>query len=109
MQASEAKSIANGRGSLGPQLSRRAGRALAAGRLGGGEASDRNPKRRARNVVEPDFVTKRHRGGIAAVLAANAELEVWARPAAALRRDLHQLADALAVDRHKRIDRQDAL
>src|SRR3954471_3583733 len=37
--------------------------------LRGGEAGDRHAVGRAGHVVEPDLVTERHRGGIAAVLA----------------------------------------
>src|SRR5258708_5853159 len=74
-----------------------------------GEAGDRHARGRAGHVVEPDLVADRHRGRIAAVLAADAELEVLARVAAALGRDLHQFAHALAVDRDERVDRQDAL
>jgi hypothetical protein len=54
-------------------------------------------------------VAEGDRGGIAAVLAANAEFELRPHLAAALGGDAHQFADALAVDRHERIGRQDAL
>src|SRR6266540_5087960 len=54
--------------------------ALAAGkrRLGGREPGDRNPERRAGDVVETQAVTGRDRGGIAAMLAADAHLQVRA-------------------------------
>jgi hypothetical protein len=43
------------------------------------------------------------------MFTADAELEAGPHLAAARRRDLHELADAVAVDRHERVDRQDAL
>src|SRR5579883_1232091 len=86
----------------------RARQLLAERRLRGREARDRNAERRARDVVESDEVAELDRGRIAAVLAADAELEVLAHLAAALARDRDQFADAFAVDRDERIDRQDA-
>ena len=53
-------------------------------------------------------MAERDRGRIAAVLAADADLEMLADLAAALDADLDQRADAVAVDRHERIARQDA-
>src|SRR5580658_4766908 len=88
---------------------RRARQLLAERRLCGGETRDRHAERRARNVVEPDLVAERDRGRIAAVLAADAELEALAHLAAALARDRDQFADALAVDRDERIDGENAL
>src|SRR3954470_10651277 len=69
---------------------------------------DRHAERRARHVVEPDLMAERDRSGIAAVLAADADLEVLADLAAALDADPHQRADAVAVDRDERIAGQDA-
>src|SRR5579883_2589518 len=86
---------------------RRACRAPAERGLRGGEAGNRHPVRRARYIVEPDFVAERHGGRVAAVFAANAELEVAARVAAPFGGGLDQLADPLAVDRYERIGRQD--
>jgi hypothetical protein len=43
------------------------------------------------------------------MLAADAELDILTRFAAALGREAHQFADAVAVDRHERIARQNAL
>src|SRR5579885_996335 len=91
------------------RCSRRAARALAERRWRGGEPRDRHAKRRARDIVELDLVAELNRGRIAAVLAANAELQLLTRLAAALGGDAHQLADAVAIDRHKRVGRQDAL
>src|ERR1051326_7156252 len=78
-------------------------------RLGGGEAGDRYAERRAGNVIEPDLVAEGDRGGIAAVLAANAELDIGPHLLPALDRDAHQFAHAVAIERDERIDRQDAL
>src|SRR5262245_33263404 len=66
--------------------------------LGGGKPCNRHPEGRAGNIVETDFVAEGDRGGIATVLAANPDLELVARLAAALGGDLHQLAHPLAVD-----------
>src|SRR5262252_1358878 len=85
---------------------RRARRALAEGRLGGGEAGNRHPERRTRHIVEPDLVAECDRRRIAAVFAANAELGVAARLASTFGGDLDQLADAITIDRHERVDRK---
>ena len=45
-------------------------------RLGGGEAGDRHAERRAAHVVEAGVVEQGDRLGVAAVLAAHAELEL---------------------------------
>src|SRR4029077_4608028 len=81
---------------------------LAERRLRGGKPRDRHAERRARHVVEPDLVADRRGCRIAAVLAANAELERVARLAAAVRRDADQFADALAVERNERIGLENA-
>ena len=47
----------------------------------GGQPGDRDAERRARHVVETDLVAERDRIGIAAVLAADAELEIGTRRA----------------------------
>src|SRR5207245_2195582 len=85
---------------------RRTHRALAERRLGGGEAGNRHPERGTRHIVEPDLMAERHRGRVAAVFTANAELEVAARLAPSFGGDLHELADAVTVDRHERVDRK---
>src|SRR5688572_2566710 len=76
-------------------------------RLRGGQPRDRHPERGAADVVEPDLVTELDRARLAAVLAADADLEV--RPGLPSLGDghLHQPADALAVERLERVDRQD--
>src|ERR1700681_2787533 len=87
---------------------RLAGSPFAERRLRGGEPGDRHPERRARDIVEPDLVTERDRGGVAGMLAADADLELAAGGTPALDADPDELADAIAVDRHERIDRQNA-
>src|SRR3954463_8962383 len=72
-------------------------------RLRGGKTRDRHAERRARHVIEPNFVAERDRCRIAAMLAANPELQRIARLAPALGRDANQLADAVSVERHERI------
>ena len=64
-------------------------------RLRRGEPRDRHAVGRARDVVEAGLWQKNDRGRIAAVLAADADLELGPRLAAALAADLDQLADAL--------------
>src|SRR5207248_3206783 len=53
-------------------------------------------------------VAECHRGGIAAVLSANADLELAPALAPALDPDAHQFADSLAVQRHEWILLEDA-
>src|SRR5580658_419466 len=84
-------------------------RQLAQRGLRRGEPRDRHPERRARYVVELDLVAERDRRRIAAMLTANPELEVSPRFAATLGSDTDEFADAVAVDRHEGIGRQDAL
>src|ERR1700712_992433 len=83
--------------------------ALAEGSLRGGEPRDRNAIGRAGDIIQPALVAERHRGGIAAVFAANADLEARAGLASARHADLHQLADAVAIDRDEGIDLQNSL
>src|SRR5436309_2761147 len=59
-----------------------------------GETGDRHAVGRAGDVVEADLVAEGDGGGIAAVLAADADLELRARLAAARDADLDELADA---------------
>src|SRR5689334_10582436 len=78
-------------------------------RLGGGQPGHRHAVGRGADVVQPDLVEEVHRSGVAAVLAADPELEVLARLAAALDADLDQIADALHVGRRERILLEDLL
>jgi hypothetical protein len=73
-----------------------------------GEPRDRHPERRTRHVIKPNLVTEGDRGRIAAVLAANAELELAADFAAPLASDADQFADAVAIERNERVARQNA-
>src|SRR3954454_15206291 len=86
---------------------RRAGDFLAERRLRRGQARDRHPKRRAGDVVEADPIAKGDGGWVAAMLAADSELDVGPGAAAAVDPDLDQFADALLVDRDERIGGED--
>ena len=77
------------------KLSQSFSRALARARLRGGETRDGHAERRARDIIEPGGMAEADGIGIAAVLAANAELQFGARLAPALDRDLDELADTL--------------
>ena len=79
--------------------SRRTRGILAERRLGSGESGDRHPERRARHIVEPDIVAERDRRRVAAMLTADADLQLFLHPAAALNADANQLANTLLVDR----------
>ena len=71
--------------------------------LRGRQAGDRHPERRARHVVEPGLVEEGDGLGVAAVLTADAELQVLASGTTALRTDPDQLADARLVDGLERV------
>src|SRR3954451_18175602 len=68
------------------------------GRLGGRHARDRHPVRRAAHVVEARHVEEGDRLGIAAVLAADSQLEAGLAPAPRPGREPHQPPDARLVD-----------
>src|SRR5262245_35510084 len=82
--------------------------ALGAGqdRLCRREPGDGDAERRARHVVEPDPLALVDRFGVAAVLAADPELEIGACRAALLDGRPHQTGDGV-VERLERVDRQD--
>src|SRR5882757_9597314 len=82
---------------------------LAERRLRRSQPRDRHAIGRARDVIEPDLVTERDGSRIAAVLAANPDLEIGTRLAAARNADLDEFADAVAIDRDERIDFENAL
>jgi hypothetical protein len=65
------------------------------------EAGDRDAEGGARDIVEPRLFAEGDRGGIAAVLAADAELEVGTGLAAALSGDRDELANAFGVQGHE--------
>src|SRR5947209_2992258 len=79
---------------------------LAERRLRRGKPGDRHAEGRAGDVVERHRLAESDAGGIAAVLAADAELDPGARFSPALGRDLYEFADALLVERHEGIARQ---
>src|SRR5437588_11471420 len=88
---------------------RRPLRALAGRRLGGRHARDRHPVRRAAHVVEPRELEEGDRGGVAAVLAADAELQGGLGLAARPRRKAHQPADPRPINRLERATVHDPL
>src|SRR5207249_6031354 len=73
------------------------------------EPSDRDPERRARDVVQADPVTELDACRIPAMFAADPDLEIPPDLATLLHAHPHELADAGAVDRLERIVREDAL
>src|ERR1700723_276254 len=78
-------------------------------RLRGGEAGDGNAEGGARDIVEPRLLAEGDRGRIAAVLAADAELEIGPGLAAALGGDGDELANAFGVQGHERIGLEQSL
>src|SRR5688572_8513487 len=76
--------------------------------LGGGEAGDGNTEGRAGHIVEAHLLAEGDGGGIAAMLAANAELQLGTALAPALGGDPHELAHAFDIERNKRVNREDA-
>src|SRR4051812_23318856 len=77
-------------------------------RLRGRKPRNRYAERRTGNIIQADLVAERNRGGIAAMLAADAELQVLASLAPALVADADEFADTLLVNRHERIGRENA-
>src|ERR1700722_13000637 len=69
---------------------------------------DRRAIGRTGHVVQTHLLAERDRGGVAAVLATDAELDVAAHRPPTLGRDADQLAHALAVDGHERVALEDA-
>src|SRR5262249_62043518 len=67
------------------------------------EAGERDAERRAGHVVETDPVAERDRVRLAAVLAADTELEVLLRASPPLDGDPHQVADAVLVEHLERV------
>src|SRR6476660_5741569 len=78
-------------------------------RLRGGEAGDGDAVGRRGDVIEAPRLAEGDRGRVAAMLAANAELEAGLRRAAALGGERDQLADPFLVDRDERIAGEDTL
>src|SRR5687768_3733824 len=73
------------------------------------EARDGHAVRRRRHVGETGFVAERDRRRVAAVLAADPDLETWPRLPSTLDRDSHHGADAVAVEHLERVGRDDLL
>src|SRR4051812_178094 len=67
------------------------------------EAGERDPVRRAADVIEPDPVAELDRRRLAAVLAADAELDVRLRLPPPLHRDPHQVSDTFGVEHLERV------
>src|SRR5579871_4749786 len=91
-------------------MNRRAGRRLFVGfvgrlqrRLRRRQPGNGDAERRAGNIVEADLLAELDRGRVAAVLAADAELQPEPGLAAALGGKGDQLTDALAVERDEGI------
>src|SRR6185295_8113671 len=80
---------------------------LLEGRLGRGEAGNGDPERRARYVVHSGVMAELHGARLAAVLSADADLQILPRAAAEPHRQLDQLADAFLVEDLKRVLGQD--
>src|SRR5437870_3898819 len=76
----------------------RGGRLFAEHGLRRGEARDRNPKRRTRHIVQADLVAELDRCRVAAVLSADADLQILTRHAPALHGHAHHFADAVLID-----------
>src|SRR5437588_10078018 len=86
---------------LGPRL------LLLQGRLRGGQPGGRDPVRRATHVGQPDLVAELDAGGIAPVLAADAELDVGAGLPPEPDGPLHQGPHAPGVPPPERVPRPD--
>src|SRR6266550_5575094 len=79
------------------------GALLDEGGLCRGKSRQGNSIRRATDVVQPQLVAERDACGLTAVLAADAELDLFLRRAAALDRDSHQVSDSALVERLERV------
>ena len=78
-------------------------------RLRRGEPRERHAVRRAGDVVEPEPVAERDRARLAAVLAADPELDARLRASPALDRDPHEVADPVLVEHLERVPLEDAV
>ena len=77
------------------------------GCLSGGEAGGGDPERRAGHIVQPQGVAEPDRVGVAAVLAADPQLQRRPGLAALSGGDLHEAAHPSHIDGHKRIRRDE--
>ena len=71
--------------------------------LGSRQTGDGHAEGGAGHIVQPGAVAELHAGGIAAVLAADAQVQIGIRAPAQLRRHLHQTAHAGLVQLGKRV------
>src|SRR6266513_5576041 len=78
-------------------------------RLGRGETGDGHAERRAGHVVHAHTVTELYRRRLAAMLPADADLELGPRAPAQLDGQLDELADALLIEHLERVVPQDAV
>src|SRR5262245_43097303 len=85
-----------------------AGSLLGQRRARGREPRDRQAERRAGHVVEAGLVAELDRAGVAAVLAADPDLQAGRHGAPASDSEPDQLAHALLVERLERVVRQEA-
>src|SRR5438034_1441148 len=83
--------------------------ALTDGRLRRSQTGDRDAVGGAADVVETHSLAERDRGRVAAVLAADAELDVRLHRPATLGGDADQVADAFLIEGHERVLLEDAL
>src|SRR5262249_29962386 len=68
-------------------------------RLGGRQAGDRHPEGAATHVIQADLVAELDRVGVAAVLPADANLQLLARRPAPFHAQFHQAAHTVHVNR----------
>src|SRR3954468_13623409 len=78
-------------------------------RLGRGQAGDRHAVGRGADIIEADALAEGDRGGVPAMLAADAELEAALHRPAALGGERDQLPHPVLVDRDERVLLKDAL
>src|SRR5262245_55403521 len=78
-------------------------------RVSGGQQRDRHAVRRTAHVIQPDLVAEDHRFGVAAVLAADADLQIGARRASVLDADFEKLPHAFLIERLEWVVGEDLL
>ena len=88
---------------------RRRARLIGKRRVRRRQECDRHAVGRAANVIHSDLVAEDHRFGIAAVFAADADLQVGPGLASALRPDFEEMADAFLIERLERVVGEDLL
>src|SRR5690349_22467108 len=83
--------------------------ALADGGLGGGQAGDRHAVGRAADVIQADALAELDRGRVAAMLAADAELDIRPLGPAALGGQPYKITNAVLVETDEGVLLEDAL